>query len=445
MAKKSSPIVSGGPALGNVPTPDAYLRIKQNIDNLRADVQAATTDANTPRPLTASQLDQVQQALEAGGPNPLNLTALPGILLQLQKSITFGTHAKRLGAAPISYKGSLWAETDRNQGLFYSNGSAWILLAQVGYGTFENRWGDLTVNDQGAQYLETSRNSNPSLQPYPLYRWSGNNWINMEGQFSRNQNGLAVLQATLTPNDTGVQVNVPDYSHRLKWNGNNYNWGDGDEGSGKMVLFEVDPTGPGWHLYDGSSVSYLKQDGTLGSLTLPDLTSNNNAAAYPKAGSPNSGPNAAIAPTFSGNNVNYTPAGTVSISGNNISYTPAGTILALFGGNPMPTHAHSAPIGHSSSTPGMLTTDFGLGATANASSQFALLAPSGTFQTALTEAVSAGTPTGTIAAAFTGTPANFNFTGSATFTGTPANFAISGNISANGEPRNIVRRPWFRQ
>jgi hypothetical protein len=87
-ANNSTPVTSTGPALGNVPTPDSYLRIKQNIDGLQtqlANLQSLTQSASSL--LTPAQLQQIQKALQANGPNPLNLTALPGQLLQPQQGL----------------------------------------------------------------------------------------------------------------------------------------------------------------------------------------------------------------------------------------------------------------------------------------------------------------------------------------------------------------------
>ncbi len=145
-------------------------------------------------------------------------------------------------------------------------------------------------------------------------------WFNEIGQrlasaeiiLSSTQANLATLAASLTTADTGTLVNVTDYGHLLMWTGSAWSWAPGEQGSGMLVLFEIDPTGVGWHLYDGATVNYLKADGTTGSVTLPNLAG---TAAYPKAGSPNSGPNAAVAPTLSGNTASATTGITVSAAG----------------------------------------------------------------------------------------------------------------------------------
>lgn len=86
MAANNISVPSTGPPLGNVQTPDFYLRIKQNIDGLQQRLaQVAATAGN--QALSQEQLDQIKKALEAGGVDPLNLTGLLGELLQPQKGL----------------------------------------------------------------------------------------------------------------------------------------------------------------------------------------------------------------------------------------------------------------------------------------------------------------------------------------------------------------------
>jgi hypothetical protein len=167
-----------------------------------------------------------------------------------------------------------------------------------------------------------------------------NVWIYASGEFRDVQ---ASLPSDLGVNDAGFLFQVSDYNHRLRWSGTIWGWAGGEIGSCYMQLFEVDPSpAAGWHLYDGSTVNYLRSVGTLGSVTLPDLTSTAAKAAYPKAGSADAGPTAAIAPTFAGTTDN-TGVNTMSIlvipaptglsdflAGDNHThpFTPAGTVSA---------------------------------------------------------------------------------------------------------------------
>lgn len=86
-ANDNIPITSTGPALGNVPTPDSYLRLKLNIDGLKAQIAALQAAGSQSASFTAQQLQQLQKALQANGSNPLNLTALAGQTLQPQQGL----------------------------------------------------------------------------------------------------------------------------------------------------------------------------------------------------------------------------------------------------------------------------------------------------------------------------------------------------------------------
>lgn len=198
------------------------------------------------------------------------------------------------------------------------------------------------------------------------------------------QSGLAALALTLNVTNTGLLVEVTDYRHVLRWTGTVWTWGPGEDGRHDIVGLPVDPDDTtGWQLCDGTTVAYLKGDGTTGSFATPDLTSAANKAAYPKWGSPVSGPNAAVAPTFTGASGSTsavsagTPSGTVNI---NTTATTAVTVLSA----------------------------------------------------------------GAVQVAAQGHTHVVSFTGSAlgthSHTVTP-----SGTISADGEPRNYELRPWFRR
>ncbi len=184
-----------------------------------------------------------------------------------------------------------------------------------------------------------------------IYRNTGTAWKYVAGTYT---DTLANIP-TLGTNDAGLLFAVSDYAHLLRWSGTAWGWAPGDPGSGMLAVFEIDP-GTGWHLYDGSTVNYLKADGTTGSVVLPDLAG---TAAFLEAGTPNSGPTAAVAPTFTGGS--FTPAGTVGSSfagdtDNGIDvqagagstvvgapYTPSGTVTSTFTGTPgTPTGTISA-------------------------------------------------------------------------------------------------------
>lgn len=171
------------------------------------------------------------------------------------------------------------------------------------------------------------------------------------------KNILAVPQASLPTNLTsanaGQLVWVSDYNHVLEWTGTGWSWGPGELGSGYIQPFGMVPTNPaGWHVCDGSTVSYLKSNGTLGSAALPNLAT----AAYLKLATALAiGPNAASgeseavsAGTPTGTNSSGI-TGTESADqtvGAGIGATVAAqnhthTVAAqLFTGAPMGTHQH---------------------------------------------------------------------------------------------------------
>ena len=181
-----------------------------------------------------------------------------------------------------------------------------------------------------------------------------NAWVYLSGVYPRTQAQLAALFATLTNNDIGMRVYVSDFVHTL-WHtvGGTTDWApEDDHRAGEGPVFrEIDPSPTtGWKLYDGSAVTYLKADGTLGSVTLPDLVSTAAKAAYLKAGSPNSAVNVAVAPTITGVTLAAAATGvTASMAGTSTvqSMTVAGAGLAPTAGHvhPItvddPTHTHT--------------------------------------------------------------------------------------------------------
>lgn len=194
--------------------------------------------------------------------------------------------------------------------------------------THANRANYSAATYQRFPFLETDRNL--------LYVSNGTNWIYMAGEMAVTQSAVSAIAAALTTADTGLMLDVTDYGHRLRWDGTDFEWAPGDSGSGMTQLFEIDPTGAGWHLYDGSTVNYLKADGTTGSVTLPNLAG---SAAYLKAGTPNTGINAATPGSLTGNTDNASTG--VTIPGTTGS--PSGTTNVTAGGVAVAssTHTHS--------------------------------------------------------------------------------------------------------
>jgi len=186
-----------------------------------------------------------------------------------------------------------------------------------------------------------------------VYQNSGSAWVYLSGQYSA---ALASIPA-LGANDAGyLFFENAVYFHQLQWSGSAWGRGPNDlEHSDTFQDFGAAPTDGGWHACDGTSVTYLKYDGTTGTRTVPNLAA---TAAYPKQGSSYSSSLAAptlptltmnsytpagtnSAPTFTGSPQSFTDAAftnagvspTAFIAPN--PYTPAGTVSApVFTGTP---------------------------------------------------------------------------------------------------------------
>lgn len=179
-------------------------------------------------------------------------------------------------------------------------------------------------------YIETDRN----YLAY-LYVAATNTWQYVSGVYQRTQAQLAALAATLVASDAGLLVEVTDYAHVLRWTGAAWQWGPGEQGSGALVAFAIAP-GTGWAVCNGSSVAYLKSDGTTGTVTLPNTAATpaylQNGPAYSATITPKT------VPTFAGtaSQVTSGPSGTTTVqsgsgatvasSAHTHTLTPAGTI-----------------------------------------------------------------------------------------------------------------------
>lgn len=110
---------------------------------------------------------------------------------------------------------------------------------------------------------------------------SGNVWTYILGTYR----ALLSSLPTLGTSDTNFLFSATDYAHTLHWNGTSWIWASevGEMGSGYYQMFEAAPNtlGPNaWQLCDGSTVDRLNADGTVTSVTVPDLST----AAYLKGG-----------------------------------------------------------------------------------------------------------------------------------------------------------------
>jgi len=342
----------------DIKDPNFARLVYENLFFLRDQLQAISAE---PKPPT---LAEIQKQLQLGGSSALNLTGLLGA----SSGIHSGTHAVRVSDFPAAvYLDAIYVETDRNNLVYCSTGTEWIYVS---------------------------------------------------GTYDRTQTQLAALAGTLGTSDTGLIVNVTNFAHTLRWTGTGWEWGPGDDHLAGMGPFfgEVDPVGAGWALYDGSSVIYLKSDGTTGTITLPNLCHPViSLPSYIKAGPTNT----AIA---SGSGV------TTSVSAG----VPAGTVSQpTFSGNALATHQHEVPISFDSG--GIYWPDtppYGTGTSVTVEEYtIAIAFGPGTGAMPLVKATSGGTPSGTVS--------------QPTFTGTDlANHAHGPNTL---ELQNLQRKAWFRQ
>lgn len=143
------------------------------------------------------------------------------------------------------------------------------------------------------------------------------------------------LPTGLSTSDAETLIYVADKAHTLRWDGSGWDWARGDDRSGYWRVSDVNP-GTGWQIADGSTVDRLNSDGSLTAVTVPDLTSAGNKAAYMKMGSPIAGPTAAVPPTVTN------PAVTGSGAANIQNFAAAtGVTNTTININVSATHTHT--------------------------------------------------------------------------------------------------------
>jgi hypothetical protein len=250
----------------------------------------------------------------------------------------------------------------------------WQLVRGVGNvtGTAAQMASFSASNYSNALFFQTDRTV--------FYQSIGGQWVYVAGQMQCTQGSLPVLGIP----DAGFVADVTDYNHKLIWSGTAWKFEAGDSGSAYIQAFFRDP-GAGWHLCDGTvALAYLKGDGTLGTVTLPNLSA---ASAYLKLGPSVTAINPPVAPNFTG--ANFTPAGT--------NTAPAFTGSSVTTGN-----------------------DSGAG-----------------------QAVQSGAGTTVASHPHTHSDTAAGTNSAPAFTGTPS--PVAGSIDIAGEPTNVELRAFFRQ
>lgn len=242
------------------------------------------------------------------------------------------THANRLSNFPSTFypTGTTFWETDRT--VSYINQDATGTLTATGTTTVDwvsgdkfdagTNWEGKTITINGVAHTVATTTSTLQLVTSAAvaagvgvtFTVSSGKWQYSSGQYNCQQ---AVLPTDLLASDDGFLAGVINFNHVLLWGEASLVWGwaPGDGGSGYIQGFAVDPSPTtGWSLCNGTAgVTYLKSDGTTGSLTTPNLTG---TAAYPKFGTPYAGTiDVAIAPLITGSVASGTAVFTAGATG----------------------------------------------------------------------------------------------------------------------------------
>jgi hypothetical protein len=282
-----------------------------------------------------------RSALQASGKTPMNVSGLPGLLGQAQFALA-NNQSGAPSAGPGSQPGTIVTINNViNEVMSPGQAQALSALAYFLFDTRANRIANYPAANYppGTPFVETD-----STLIYWVQVVSGSNaWVYLSGTYQRTQAQLAALEATLGTNDSGLLCDVTDYAHVLVWGGSAFGWGPGESGSGYLQPFAVAPTGSGWQACDGSAgVNYMKADGTLGAVNVPNT---NSTAAYINASGsysasitaavkPTVTPTGTVAATFTG-----TPSGSTNVLNTGgatavvpTPFTPAGNVAATFTG-----------------------------------------------------------------------------------------------------------------
>jgi hypothetical protein len=253
-------------------TPNLAGRVDVPTDHAIRELYASVQGLNVEQGKIKKQIkaipsvDQIRKDLQAGGSSPLNVQGLLGKLSQPQTPIVSTGGG---GDPPISPSDALRLDGE----LLIVNGQLYVYSTTPYPGSWVSVSSSIIVDTHanrianfpganfptGALFFESDRRV--------LYIIISANWTYLGGVMVTTQSGIP---NDLGTHDTNFVVSVTDYNHNLIWGGSSWGFAPGDGGSGYQVLWTTSgPTWNGWHLCDGSTVNYLKPDGTLGSQALP--------------------------------------------------------------------------------------------------------------------------------------------------------------------------------
>ena len=274
----------------------AILTLRQQLERAHASVDAVTTAVAHPGPLTAAQVKQVRDALQANGSTPLNVTALIGTGGASTSSsgifsgpLLVGTHAQRLSHPVPSVQNTAYFEIDRDA-LYVVRSGVWQLEGNwLGDGgLFANIPADLGLNDNGFRYWALDQNG-------VIFQWTGNlfrpavgyqlgtlalrplfsavypglifvatdmgdqawladyalgTWFLLEGWGGPAQGTISPdtkPTALLTANDVGFRFYSTDFDREYRWTGAAWADAPNQPQRGLIAYFEASlPPGTGW-------------------------------------------------------------------------------------------------------------------------------------------------------------------------------------------------------
>lgn len=314
-----------GPALGNVPTPDYYLRIKQNIDALLSRTTQLANQAAAPKPLTPVQLTQVQKSLQAGGTNVINVTSLPGVLIQPQNSslpevTSLPFSAGSTEGQTVLYHHTIWR--------FSKVRLKWEEVSIIAIQDTANNIGLYAANNYGPGVLLDKTDWTV------VYINRNNNWVYLTGIYN---DVLANIPGNLNANDLGMTFAATDYKHIFEWNGAVWDFAGGDAGSKYIVAGIAAPLGGLWALCDGSNATVAQNNGTTVVVTTPNLGGD----IFIKGGNYNGTRQAATSPTWAANAATDSANISITAASNNFTANATGVAALISAVNSPNPHSHN--------------------------------------------------------------------------------------------------------
>jgi hypothetical protein len=237
------------------------------------------TVAAIPAPAPAPSFTEINQALSAGGSNPLNVNGLiteqqfldvPKVSALPPQSNTYSENGFM-----VFYQGVLWRY----------NGNSWQQTGSVSLiDTHANRVANYGPNNYalGTKFFETDRHVSYIVK-------SANNnqeWGYSDGLMPvvpNNNNTALTLPADLGTYDDEFVATDSTFGHQFQWSGNNNTWGflPGTVESGELGFFgPFLPNLNHWAAMNGANTTMVSGNGAISSYSTSNWTDNNTGAAF---------------------------------------------------------------------------------------------------------------------------------------------------------------------